>query len=187
VWPTAIAGLRAGVIEALLVGIGSICWRCADDRRPLAYPLCGRCSVDSDPYEPRIEPCSDARRDVVDDGADSRRHPAIGCLSPLLVAFVMFFGGAGILARIEPEELAMTIVIDVLVGVAIFALLALNSPRMFRPPHAWTSSIPALVVAVMFSATLIGWHCFTLQSRYNAIELHRQWRERQSPGPETAK
>ncbi len=141
--------------------------------------------MDSNPYEPPVEPCSDACPQVVDDGTNSRRHPVVRFLTFLLVVFVVYFGIAGLLARIEPGELVATIVVDVLVGVALIALFALNSRRTFGRPVLLTRFVPALVFALMCSGALIGWHCLTLHLRYRAIELHRQWEEQQSSATET--
>ncbi len=109
-------------------------------------------------------------------GSGQPRHPLVGCCSVSLLIFILYIGVGGILARIEPEELAMTVFLDVLLGAAIVGLAALNARR----PHVWREIIPALVFGVMCSSALIGWHCFTLHMRARAIEIQQEMREREA-------
>lgn len=141
--------------------------------------------VHPNPYEPTTQPSSDVAPVVHADGAEFPKHPAVKLCSGLLVVFILYIGIGGLLARIEPEELAMTIVLDVLAGVAFIGLLAINTPGMFRPPHVWRRIVPALIVAAICSGTLIGWHCLTLHMR--RVEIQRQEQKERSEFRETVK
>ena len=98
-----------------------------------------------------------------------------GCLSLLLVPFVLFFGCAGVIARIDSdEELLECIIIDVLVGAAMLGLVLLHSGWLFLAMPWWKKLILALLPAILCAGTLIGWHSFTVYMRNHAIDDFRQ-------------
>lgn len=132
--------------------------------------------MDSNPYEPPVERCADARPEIVGEDTGSSWPSTV---TVLLGVFVLYGVLGGLCARIEPEELAATIVLDVLAGFAIIALVALGSRGMSGRRQVLTRFVLAPVIALLCSGMLIGWHCLTLHLRYRAIELHQQWQERQ--------
>jgi hypothetical protein len=136
--------------------------------------------VDTNPYEAPLASLNAASASE-DDADVPRRRPAIGCFSLLLVAFVLFFGCAGLFARIESdEELGEIVIIDVLVGVAIVTIAILNSRGRNRKPRFLTRIVSAVAVAIVVSGLLIGWHCFTVHMRKQAIERLRQQQQESS-------
>jgi hypothetical protein len=111
---------------------------------------------------------------VHDDHRDSRPHPAVGCIYTLLVLFFLFFSLGGLVARIEPEELAGTIVVDVVIGLSIVAIGALNVYCLNRSPRRWTRLVGYLAIAVIWSGALISWHWFTVFMREEDARMIRQ-------------
>jgi len=104
-----------------------------------------------------------------------------------LAIVVVYFGIGGLLARIEPEELPAAIAADVLVGISIVALCALNLRIRLVGLSGFKRLIPALLLGLACSAMLTGWHCLTIHLRHQAVELHRQWQDEHSPAPDVVK
>ncbi len=103
--------------------------------------------------------------------AERPARPALGCLSALLAAFILFFGCGGLIARIDPGEFAGTAVVDILVGLAVFGFLSiratLNADGRTSTGATQRYLLPA-IAAVASAAVLIGWHWFIVWARESA-------------------
>ncbi len=96
---------------------------------------------------------------------------AIGCLSLLLLAFVVLTVLGGLFVRIDSnEELTENIVQDLLGGIAIVAIAVLNAPNILRPPRLWSRMVPVALLACFVSGLLISWHCSTFYLRTHAMD-----------------
>ena len=105
------------------------------------------------------------------------RLTAVGCVSLLLLAFVVLNVFGGLFVRIDSnEELTENIVQDLLVGIAIVGIAVLKTPNILRPPRLWSRMIPVALLACFVSGLLISWHCFTVHLRTHATD---ELRERQ--------
>ncbi len=99
------------------------------------------------------------------------RHTAAGCVSLLLLAFVVQAVLGGLFVRIDSnEELTENIVQDLLVGIAIVGIAVLNTTNILRPPRLWSRMVPVALIACFVSAILISWHCFTVYLRTHAMD-----------------
>lgn len=98
--------------------------------------------------------------------AFSKRSGTRTALHTILSVIVLLLVCALAWSRIDSDrELLVMTVLDVLVGVAIFALIMLNP----RASTRWSRLILAIVVAVCCSAGLISWHHSIVRARKNAI------------------
>ena len=110
------------------------------------------------------------------------RHRGAGCRSALSVMFVIFFGLASLVARVESdEELFVVIILDLLIGAAIIQIGVQNTPRGVKRTRRWKRILPVVVLASIVSGFLISWQSSAYFARKNA---YRQFLEQQPKLPE---
>lgn len=100
---------------------------------------------------------------------DNPQRPGAGWLFALLVAFVLFFGLSGLVARVESgAELVYVIIIDLLIGAAIVGVGVLITPHVVEPTRLWTRMLSVIVIALLISGFLISWQSYAYYMRKNA-------------------